>query len=244
MGKKDHALFHGKEESAMELVSLYLEHHPIPPAEANRYHSEGIYSVWDDFISSQCDVISVIAGRQTGKTTAITKRAILQREQDVIVMVHSWPMVTAYVDHILHESAFMDYQAEILTRSSNRTAIEIYVNDHTIHIMKAEYAGGMMRQYFHNKEIIYDEPEFYHNRILLDQIVDMLDHHSRVVMAGTMMIKDPTVVKQIHASCESSERSYANIIPSTLFLDEVLLGEYRTHMFDDRFKLEYLCAWD
>jgi hypothetical protein len=229
--------------SVVELLCPYLELVEKVMSEARRYRSDGTYSFWDDFINADEKIISVVAARQTGKSTAVIKRAIWQRDRDVIIIAPSSYMAEYMMNlacNVATEMGFGD-DAQI-TRDSYRMR-EMYVNGHTISIMPIGDFGGYMTSFYENKEIIYEEPEAYNNYLRGMDFINFLTNelNCRVTMVGSRCIRGSSVHREFHQACE--QWGFVRRFSIEDVNVPVIYPRDLQFMSDVRFQMEYLCRW-
>ncbi|QHW35688.1 hypothetical protein GZH47_32875 (plasmid) [Paenibacillus rhizovicinus] len=223
----------------MELVHQYLELHP-----ADRlYRSDNAYRVWDDFINADAENKCIIAGRATGKTTAILKRAILNKRDTVLV--------TSILDSSHRMNRFTEiarelgHEYEVLTQRNGYK--EVYVNGKTIYIV-SNYSYQQYRGYdlFHSKEVIFEDPEnmpavleFLEDRREFDHLLMI----ANVIMVGTINGPHPTAFKSFYRRIREQGKM-ARRITSIEVLTMAEMAQVQREMPHDRFEREMMCEFE
>jgi hypothetical protein len=223
-----------EEGNQVELISLYLDRLP------KGYRSEGVYSVWDDFINSDERYISVIAGRRTGKTTALIKRAILKNDRDQFFVQPNFHWMTTKTRLLINTAEELGFEAEILVGNSSR--IEIYVNQHKVYFVPIQWLYGLESSAYENKEVIFEEPEAYNTQMDSHFIDFLIEKDCRIVMTGSMIYGFQTMFDRFHEYAKKN--GWSKIIPSTAILGQTDLEEIAYSMSASQFYREFHCIRD
>jgi len=220
----------------MELLNLYLESLP----KKRSFHSEGRYSVWDEFINSDAHQISIVAGRQTGKTTAILRRAIMRKDKTVYIGVATGVSLDLHQQMIECLADEMDMDWSCYKRS--RFDIRYQINDHEIRLTKIYWIRNHI-QGIRNCEIIMEDPEYELDNINTDyEFLEDLLRYNSVALVGTYKNYQLSAAKIFHERASCRHDAYTKKITT---LGEIIGRDVIAMLecdYDDYFFKKYGCV--
>jgi hypothetical protein len=134
----------------MELVESYLELHVIPESSI-RTLTIGGDAPWEEFLHSEERVISVLAGRGTGKTTNLARRA-MESDWNCLILVSTRSALTMYqnvLGDLIESSSIRAYDHRELTY--------VFNNGRSIQVMTINEYRNFRGRRFSTWEVMFDE---------------------------------------------------------------------------------------
>lgn len=180
----------------MELAKAYALLESDRREDFHRYQEvSGISGTWDHMHNTSPHRISIIAGRQTGKSTNIARKAY-ESEYDTIIYVPNRMYISMMETRIVELDETKDAR-EILTRVESRDVLTINMRGgRKIEIETAAHApGGKRGTSWKNKLILFEEFDNRYFISLINQLQFEVAKAKQVVCVGSMRSTEPNHTK-------------------------------------------------
>jgi hypothetical protein len=197
--------------------------------------------LWKSFIQSKDKLVSVVAARRTGKSTAVIQKALQHKENTYIVYSHRFTKELNLQKMIewLNQNKI---HATVHFRPGQPTELDL--KDFKIYMTYIDRLVEVMAQENFAKKVhwIFEEPELFDETLEYMDSIDMFDHALSVTLIGTYQTKKDTFAKQFHQLAE--KEGYAQVIDiydSGLFSSKEIREIKKWYSNPELFELECLC---
>lgn len=180
----------------MELAKAYALLESDRREDFHRYQEvSGISGTWDHMHNTSPHRISIIAGRQTGKSTNIARKAY-ESEYDTIIYVPNRMYISMMELRIVEIDETKD-ERQIVTRVESRDVLTINMRGgRKIEIETSAHApGGKRGTKWHDKLIIFEEFDHRYFKSLIDQLQFEVAKAKQVISVGSIRTTGPDMAK-------------------------------------------------
>jgi hypothetical protein len=192
--------------------------------------------LWRPFIQSKNKLVSVVAARRTGKSTAVIQKALQHKENTYIVYSHRF-IKELNLKNMIEWLNKNKIHATVHFRPGQPTEIDL--KDFKIYMT---YIDELQRHFVNNVHLIFEEPEMFDHTLECMNNRDIFEQALSVTLIGTYQTKKDTFTKKFHQLAE--KEGFAQVIDiydSGLFSSKEIREIKKSYSNPELFELECLC---